>query len=144
MEAGTGTDPPSSVEVSIEDREGNTVISHTSSRLQHTFVIPNARLWWPWTMQPDDFGYMYTLKVGSLPPFSFMYMLKVGSPPPFLFMSHSLLPYLLTLSPLDLCQGDLGDMEGHKLIMIIMYIYHVLISAMSIHIIHINLSGGSI
>ena len=63
MEGGTGSDPPSTVEVTIEDKEGNTVTPHPSNRLQDTFIIPNSRLWWPWTMQPDDFGYMYTLKV---------------------------------------------------------------------------------
>ncbi|XP_070205768.1 beta-glucuronidase-like [Littorina saxatilis] len=61
-EGGTASGAVSPVEVTIEDRDGNTV-SSPSTRLQDTIVIPDARLWWPWTMKPDDPGYMYTLKV---------------------------------------------------------------------------------
>ena len=60
---GTGSDPPTSVEVTVEDREGATVSAATGQSLQGSMVIPNARLWWPWTMRPDDPGYMYVLKV---------------------------------------------------------------------------------
>ena len=28
-------------------------------------VVKTPRLWWPWTMSPDDPGYLYTLEVGS-------------------------------------------------------------------------------
>ncbi|KAK7087386.1 beta-glucuronidase-like [Littorina saxatilis] len=61
-EGGTGPGSAFMVIVTIEDRDGNTV-SSLSTRLQDTIVIPDARLWWPWTMKPDDPGYMYALKV---------------------------------------------------------------------------------
>ncbi|KAK7087444.1 beta-glucuronidase-like [Littorina saxatilis] len=63
MEEKASGDAPTNVEVTIEDRDGNTVSAQPSNRLQDTIVIPNARLWWPWTMKPDDAGYLYTLKV---------------------------------------------------------------------------------
>ena len=28
-------------------------------------VVKTPRLWWPWTMSPDNPGYLYTLEVGS-------------------------------------------------------------------------------
>ncbi|KAK7087445.1 beta-glucuronidase-like [Littorina saxatilis] len=60
---GTDSHTDSNVEVSVEDREGKTVSAPPSNRLQGNIVLRNARFWWPWTMKPDDPGYMYTLKV---------------------------------------------------------------------------------
>ncbi|KAK7088745.1 beta-glucuronidase-like [Littorina saxatilis] len=60
---GSSGDSPPGVEISVEDRDGNTVTSHPVTSLTGTVEVNNARFWWPWTMKPSDPGYMYTLKV---------------------------------------------------------------------------------
>ncbi|XP_076452855.1 beta-glucuronidase-like [Babylonia areolata] len=55
---------PPAVQVTVEHKNGDPVpSSHPSGRLSDTVVIHDARPWWPWTMNPDDPGYMYILKV---------------------------------------------------------------------------------
>lgn len=63
---GSSGDSPPGVEISVEDRDGNTVTSHPVTSLTGTVEVNNARFWWPWTMKPSDPGYMYTLKVSLL------------------------------------------------------------------------------
>ena len=47
--------------VEILDKDGVSVGSSTKS--QDTITIPNAKFWWPYTMNSVSPGYLYTLKV---------------------------------------------------------------------------------
>ncbi len=55
---GTGTE---TINVDLVDRNGTTVT--TASGDSGNLVVNNARLWWPYTMNASDPGYLYTLKV---------------------------------------------------------------------------------
>ena len=71
--------------------------------------------------------------------FAFLFHVHIEGVVTATFLVHVSLP--LTFASLDLCQGDLWGREGHKLLIIIlMYIYHAVINALSAHIIHINLN----
>jgi len=54
---------PISYRVSLEDQEGNVVA--TQSTAEGTLSVPNAKLWWPFSMvtKDSDAGYLYTLVV---------------------------------------------------------------------------------
>ncbi|XP_074640539.1 beta-glucuronidase-like [Tubulanus polymorphus] len=52
---------PVSFHVEVVDMDGKTVASTNTS--YGIFKIPNAKLWWPYTMSMDDYAYLYTLKV---------------------------------------------------------------------------------
>ncbi|CAG7734111.1 unnamed protein product [Allacma fusca] len=67
--------------VELEDQEG-TVVGRAEGS-DGEIAVPNAKLWWPFTMVPDDedAGYLYTLKVTTLETASNekdIYRLKVG------------------------------------------------------------------
>ena len=73
------TSSPDSVNlvVSLEEREGGGSVVEASLSLpgcksgaggcvvrgSGQLIVDTPRLWWPWTMRPDDPGYLYTLKV---------------------------------------------------------------------------------
>ena len=55
-----------SVRVDLEDRDGNVVAS--GAGLTGELRVPNANLWWPYTMVSNDSqaGYLYKLVVSSI------------------------------------------------------------------------------
>ena len=48
------------VMVNIKDMNGTTV--GNASGKEETIKIRNAHFWWPYTLSPDAYGYMYTLE----------------------------------------------------------------------------------
>ena len=83
------TSSPDSVNlvVSLEEREGGGSVVEASLSLpgcksgaggcvvrgSGQLIVDTPRLWWPWTMRPDDPGYLYTLKV-HLPTYDYNYL----------------------------------------------------------------------
>ena len=62
--------------ISLEERQGGSVVdislilpnyqTQTGGHLvtaSGQLIVKTPRLWWPWTMSPDDPGYLYTMKV---------------------------------------------------------------------------------
>ncbi|XP_052132709.1 beta-glucuronidase, partial [Frankliniella occidentalis] len=51
------------IQIDVLDADGNFVYSHTDhDGLKGRIEVPDARLWWPYLMDPDP-GYLYTLQV---------------------------------------------------------------------------------
>ena len=53
-----------SVSVEIEDSAGTAVAKGTG--LKGLLKVPQAKLWWPYSMSGQNFTHMYTLKVSTL------------------------------------------------------------------------------
>ena len=56
-----GDSATESVNVNVLDQEGNYVVENLTD-LAGTIEIPNAKLWWPYLMDPSP-AYLYTLEV---------------------------------------------------------------------------------
>ena len=58
--------PPSydGIKVEVLNRQGFVVAS--SDKDKDNITIANANFWWPYTLNSQNPGYMYTLKVGHL------------------------------------------------------------------------------
>ena len=53
------------IQIDVLDADGNYVYSHTDhDGLKGRIEVPDARLWWPYLMDPDP-GYMYTFQVSA-------------------------------------------------------------------------------
>lgn len=59
----TGGNAPFSTHIAVVDQEYRTVAEANES--DGELNIANARLWWPYSMRQDDFGYMYELQVSK-------------------------------------------------------------------------------
>jgi beta-galactosidase/beta-glucuronidase len=53
--------PQTTLGVEVTDKDGKTVA--TSLGEVGILTVNNPHLWWPYTMNATDFGYLYTLKV---------------------------------------------------------------------------------
>jgi beta-glucuronidase len=62
---GGDSEKSATVSVSLLDRDGNYVIRDFVGN-QGNLQVPQARLWWPYLMDPDP-AYLYTLEVNKLP-----------------------------------------------------------------------------
>ena len=67
---------PVELQLILNEKEGGTVVlaSLQLPGCQSTpcvltgkgdLLVNTPRLWWPWTMEPNDFGYLYQLEVGT-------------------------------------------------------------------------------
>ena len=56
-----GGPAPNTVKVDVLTHNGSVVASSTG--LSGNLSVPNAQLWWPYTMNDKQYGYQYTLKV---------------------------------------------------------------------------------
>ena len=65
---------PESVTVTVKDRN-STDVAH-SNKVQDSLTFNNAHLWWPYT-ESHEFGYLYTLEVGSTLYLTFCFHLDV-------------------------------------------------------------------
>ena len=67
---------PVELQIILKEKEGGSVVS-ASLQLpgcqkspcvltgNGQLLVNNPRLWWPWTMEPNDPGYLYQLEVGA-------------------------------------------------------------------------------
>lgn len=65
-----GNQPQIKCQVEVIDRDGQVVGRQNGSQGQIT--VASANFWWPYTMNADMPGYMYTLKVSAWPSIEFL------------------------------------------------------------------------
>ena len=67
---------PKSAHVEIVAHNGTMV--DNSSGLEGVVTVLKVQPWWPYTMELENYGYMYTFKVGKIRDYGYMYTFKVS------------------------------------------------------------------